>query len=237
MRGIGHDAEISTAYKSQWFMAVLGLCLFASAANAALVYRGRGLVHDDVLNITWMQDAAYRRTLGFPEDGRLPWSDARTWVADLTFAGFDDWRLPRVIDTGAPGCDFAYSGTDCGYNMDPATSELAHLWYVTLGNIPYFDTNGVGPQPGWSFIFANPGPFENAQSLTFWSGTELFDGAGRSWYFSTDDGNQQISSERFSNGYIWAVRDGDVAAVPLPAALWLLAPALVGLAMRRRRLA
>ncbi|MDP2325623.1 MAG: hypothetical protein Q8N51_16575 [Gammaproteobacteria bacterium] len=38
------------------------------------------------------------------------------------------------MDTGTPGCDFAYTGTDCGYNVDLVAGEMARMFYSTLGN-------------------------------------------------------------------------------------------------------
>jgi len=38
-----------------------------------------------------------------------------------------------------------------------------------------------------------------------------------------------------NNFYVWAVRDGDVAAVPLPGAAWLFGSALMGVLYAKRR--
>ncbi len=43
----------------------------------------------------------------------------------------------------------AFEGTDCGYNVDTSTGEMASLFYDTLGNIAFYDTSGNGPQAGW----------------------------------------------------------------------------------------
>ena len=69
-------------------------------------------------------------------NGAQNWSTANTWANNLVFGGYSDWRLPTMIDTGASGCDFSYAGgTDCGYNVDTATSEIAHLFHVTLASV------------------------------------------------------------------------------------------------------
>lgn len=65
----------------------------------------------------------------------MDWSTANAWAAGLNFNGLTGWRLPTVTDTGTPGCNFAYSGTDCGYNVDTATGEMASMFYDTLGNL------------------------------------------------------------------------------------------------------
>ena len=47
------------------------------------------------------------------------------------------------------GCDYSVTGgTDCGYNIDTSTSELAYMWYNILGNTPFFDVNGI-EQANW----------------------------------------------------------------------------------------
>ena len=45
------------------------LLVFTGAAQAALHDRGGGLIYDDVLNVTWLQDASYARTSGYDADG------------------------------------------------------------------------------------------------------------------------------------------------------------------------
>ncbi len=41
---------------------VITFLLFSSTAHAMLIDRGGGLIYDDVLDITWMQDAYYAAT-------------------------------------------------------------------------------------------------------------------------------------------------------------------------------
>ncbi|MGC2049525.1 MAG: DUF1566 domain-containing protein, partial [Gallionella sp.] len=103
--------------------------LSATGANATLVSAlGGQVVNDTDLNITWLADANYAKTSGYDFDGLMSWAGAQSWITSLNTAnylGFNDWRLPTVTDTGTPGCNFAYSGTDCGYNVDTATGEMA----------------------------------------------------------------------------------------------------------------
>ena len=201
-------------------------------ADAALVDRGGGLIYDTTLNITWLQDANYAKTSGYDSDGRMRWPTAKAWADSLSFGGYNDWRLPTIIDTGAPGCDYSFSGTDCGFNVDPSTSEMASLWYGTLGNKGQYTTGGFA-QPGWGF--ANTGPFINAQSDLYWSSTEYAPVPGDVWVFITHTGGQNAYGD-LSEIYAWAVRDGDVVpAVPLPAAAWLLLSGLAGLGFLGRR--
>ena len=78
-------------------------CLAVASFNsyAALIDRGNGLIYDDDLDITWLQDANYAKTSGYTDtistffaDGRMSWAQAQTWVNQLEFAGFTNWRLP-----------------------------------------------------------------------------------------------------------------------------------------------
>jgi len=70
--------------------------------------------------------------------------------------------------------------------------------------------------------------------LVYWSGTEY--GFGYAWVYFFDQGDQNNANER-SDAYGWAVRSGDVGAVPVPAALWLFGSAIAGIGYvaRRRR--
>ena len=49
------------------------LCGFVSAANAAVIDRGTGMIYDTELGITWLQDADYAQTSGYDSDGRVTW--------------------------------------------------------------------------------------------------------------------------------------------------------------------
>ncbi len=113
-------------------MVVVMLFFLVASAEAALIDRGEGFIYDDVLDVTWTQDANI--------NGRDTWDNQVAWAAGYSqthtvYGTFDDWRLPTVTDTGTPGCNFAYTGTDCGYNVDTSTGEMASLFYDTLGNM------------------------------------------------------------------------------------------------------
>lgn len=228
------------------------LCLtFTQSANATLMLRSIGsgtdnAVYDDVLDITWLADAnlAASNTFGVSGinvSGTMTWSTAQNWIAAMNSAnylGYNDWRLPTMVDTGTSGCNISTSGgTDCGWNVQttsmdgpPATavySEMASLYYDTLGNLGYYDTSGNSNQPGWGL--QNSGPFQNLQSgLLYWSGLEFAPRPSDAWGFNFNGGLQGYAFKDI-NYFALAVRPGDVSAVPVPAAVWLLGSALVGL--------
>jgi hypothetical protein len=205
-------------------------------------------LYDTVLDVTWLRDAN--------ANGAMTWASANTWAANLVVGAYDDWRLPTMIDTGAAGCPgYAYSGTDCGYNVQTKSgnltqyeagqtvySEMASLFYDTLGNKAYYNTSGDFQS---DFGLANTGAFQNLQSYGHWSGLEYAPFTTAAWFFNTYSGLQLYEGKAIglfgeaSNLYAMAVRPGDVLvpAVPEPEtyALMLAGLAVVGAAARRRK--
>lgn len=218
----------------------LGL-ISASSANAGLVASADGqTVYDSDLHVTWLANANLAATntfgvSGINANGTMTWYTAQSWIGAMNAAnylGYSDWRLPTITDTGTPGCNFSFSGTDCGYNVNTVTSEMAHLFYDELGNKSYFNTDGTGPQAGWGLT--NTGPFNNLQSSYLWSGTEYAPDTRFALVFSFYHGGQGTTSNG-DNLYALAVRPGQIAAVPVPGAMWLLGSGLIGLLGVARR--
>jgi hypothetical protein len=234
---------------------MLTFCLATGTAQASLLGRAAltpggtdyQAYYDDVLNITWLADAnlAYTNTFGVsdiaPVDASMTWATANEWIAAMNTAaylGISDWRLPTITDTGPPGCDYAYSDTDCGFNVDLSTSELAHLFYSTLGNDGYYDVNEVptGCPEGLSLCLTNTGPFSNLWATGYWSGTSYTPDSNDAWLFNFYVGDQG-NIDKGSNEHSWAVSSGDsLAVVPIPPAVWLFGSALGLMGVMRRKL-
>ena len=224
-------------------LALVGLSLITLSANAALYDRGNGLIYDDILDITWLQDANYAHTSGYAAanavgswhsgstniqaDGGMGWDAAKTWADQLSYGGYDDWRLPS-----------AGNAPTSGYNV--TTGELGHMFYNNLGNTAATSIFNV------SFTDATLGggtqSFVNVQSYVYWYGEDAPD-TSTAWALATFpkhvvgpglEGFQVNLSKVFSN-YSWAVRAGDVSSVPVPAAAWLFGTALLGLVGVKRR--
>jgi hypothetical protein len=223
--------------------AALSAGLFsATSAHAALSANldDHGFtVFDSDLNIYWLANANLAATetfgvRGINANGTMNWETAVSWIRAMNSArylGYNDWRLPTVIDTGTPGCNFAYSGTDCGYNVNTATGEMAHLWYDELGNKAYYDTAGAWPQPGWGLT--NTGPFTSIQFAgAYWSGTEYAPDTNSAWSFNTG-GGQGRNTKGF-DAFAWAVRPAAPVPEPETYVMLLAGLGLLGFTARRR---
>ncbi len=198
--------------------------------------------YDTALDITWLADANAAGTT-------MSWEDANAWAAALDVNGITGWRLPTNTPVNGSTYNTASSSdgtTDRGYTATTsdgtdggwrdgsgnAVSEMGHMYYVTLGNLGYCDPAlpMCTVQSGWGLT--NTADFLNVQSDFYWSGSELNSLGG--WAFNFDSGYQNVLNKGDSL-FAWAVRSGDVSAVPVPAAVWLFGSGLMGLLGLARR--
>ena len=188
-------------------ISILVVVLACSPANATLIDLGNGTIYDTVQNLTWMQDARYQNLSGFQES-----RDAESWAANLTFAGFSDWRLPYRF-VGSSAADSS--------EISRLVSQLG--WTTTDQLFDYADRAGTGP---FVNFFLGGNPYDRywlvlptgATSNRYWSAT---------WVF--DHGDPPAGG--------WAVRDGGnpFVGVPEPNTSALLLLGLLGTLFRRRR--
>lgn len=206
-------------------------------AHASLVARGTKMVYDDVNNITWVADANLFKTQALinpnlvkeiiagnggvihdtPNDldtvpnsgtyslnsadfdtrtGEMSWWGAQAWIGYLNktgYKGYSDWALPTT------------ASEIIGYGP----SQMSELFYNQLG--------GVDGSPISTTHNANYNLFTNVQSSSF-SGYFLSGGwpdfPEYACVFKLNGGYQTFEWKRISDNYAWAVRPGDVTAVP-----------------------
>jgi hypothetical protein len=138
--------------------------LLSTLSHAALIDRGGGLIYDDVLDITWLQDTNYALTQGV-DDGRMNWTDANAWAAGLSYydvvrdVSYEDWRLPMSSPIDSLAFNIAISndgttdqgyartttdGSDGGWRDASGTpvSELGYMFYVNLASLGKCDPDG-----------------------------------------------------------------------------------------------
>lgn len=156
------------------------------------------LIYEDDQGLIW---------LDYTSPANL-WPKQMEWAAGLNAPGvltckFDpgitvswegDWRLPKTVDGTRR---YGYDGTTtAGFNI--TTSELGHLYYVSLGNVGYYEKDGT-PRPGWGtqpagqypWGLKNKGPFTNLREGQYWSGTEYSADPIHAWDFNMSFGAQE----------------------------------------------
>jgi hypothetical protein len=202
--------------QSSAFFFVILLATASIGAQAALIDRGEGFIYDDVLDVTWTQNANI--------NGQNTWANQVTWAAGYSqthsvYGTFEDWRLASV-DVNDDGTIFNGCGAGPSFETDCRDNEYGYLrWQYGI----------TASAPG---LFT--GLPVGGGLLVYWSGTE--EDSLNAWAFDFDSGTES-DGLKSSFYYGWAVRDGDVAAsvVPIPAAAWLFGSALGLLGWLKRR--
>lgn len=172
------------------------------------------------------------------------------------YLGVNTWRQSTVspVNGSSFNTTFTFDGsTDSGYQLNApvdatynqsgqsagsTSSELAYHYYNNLGAIGA--CSGVGNSNTYGCVSssisgvdnatntANLALFDNLQNSVYWTGTELAPSSSDAFEFNTTNGFQ-VTLNKNLNLLVWAVAPGNVAAVPVPAAVWLMGSALAGL--------
>ena len=237
----------------------------AQATLTSETVNGQNLVYDSGNNTTWTQDAnllgtwegAYQSTsytnivtaiinasggvihdtpnaydngtynltaADFGSGGTVDWWAGQALVHYLNtqnYGGSSQWALPTQPDQ------------NYGYNI--TNSQLGELYYNELHATVYPASNfGILGTGIFSDTSGSVGPFINAHTYAYWSGTEYAGSPSNIWYFDTSNGYHGFSVKD-NQFYAWAVSPGNVAAVPVPGAVWLFGTGMLGLLGLKRR--
>ena len=189
-------------------------------ASAALLDRGGGMIYDDVLNITWLQDFNYAATSGYDTDGFMTWDNANTWANALTVGGYDDWRLPTFDPAHARPTTITL------------TNEIGSLWLLLGGGSSINSGTDISPFINLETEF---------ESQWYWTALEgsYQNETSKAWRFSMECGCWDAQSKNMEY-QVMAVRTGDVSiipAIPEPEtyAMLLAGLSLIGFSARRRK--
>jgi len=194
---------------------------------------GYDAYYDDVLNITWLANPTLSLRTSFGvlyNPHHITWNQANAWVAAANaynsgkgYLGINTWRLPGLSPVNGKFYvlePVKNNGTgDAGYGFKSEASELAHLYYVTLGNLGYCASNDDAPnscerRASGEYGLLNRGPFPDVSSFDracFWTGVQF--NQEQAFMFCTQYGSQSLMAKipRFPASFQpWLVTDGDV---------------------------
>jgi hypothetical protein len=233
-----------------------GFTVTADSHAALETTLGGQAYYDTGLNVTWLANANLAASnsfgvSGIDASGWMTWNTAMNWIGAMNAAnylGYNDWRLPTtgpvngvaITLPGAPSYETYDGSADIGYSISAAgtvyagskASEMAYLFYNTLGNKAYVDFSGGVQLANWALN--GVGPFTNLDALnTYWSSTPYSSNAA--WNFDFDFGAQN-EGYKTAHYYAWAVRTGDSPLpVPEPGMSGLLLSGLLTLAWKARQ--
>jgi len=148
---------------------------------------GFGLIYDRELNLSWLKDANYAKTVGRSPSGGMTWYEAMSWVAGLSYCGVRGWRLPSAFNLDGSGPCIGDNCTD---------NELGRL-LTTAKSVSALNF---------------PDPF----STIYWTATEDSEEFAYGFKLAgLKQGKVEKAGDSSVNLFVflaWPVHDGDVAA-------------------------
>ncbi|WGS88372.1 DUF1566 domain-containing protein [Methylomonas sp. UP202] len=204
---------------------------YIGAGNVGLLYSGGG-------NITWTRGNLFETLYDANHD-------LVSQIASVTPSYYDPSMGWKTIDAG----DFDTSaGTMTWWG---ANAFVGYLNSINYGGSSQWrlPSAGSNPQNGsnptdseflqlyYSLYYSDLG--RNHFDLTFrwskyWTGTEYAPDPNSAWTFDRYVASQ-YNNDKSNMFYAWVVSPGQVAAVPIPGAVWLFGSGLVGLLSLKRR--
>lgn len=137
-----------------WRAAILlaGTLGIVNTVQAGLIAHPGGMVYDNVLNITWLQNANLANQT-------FAWPDAVNWADNLIYGGYSDWRLASMDVNGNSTVVNCASATEVACR----DNELGYMFYHNL--------NGTSGQNLMGNQTVGTVTLNNISGI-YWSGTE-----------------------------------------------------------------